>query len=54
MHSTYLEAVMAFFGLASIVIGSFADRLAEYMLREPQATSAGRPLRQNQPRPFGA
>jgi hypothetical protein len=54
MHSTYLEAVMAFLGLASIVIGSFADRLAEYMLREQKTTSAGRTRRQNQPRPFGA
>jgi hypothetical protein len=54
MHSTYLEAVMAFFGLASIVIGAFADRLAEYMLRESQTTSTGRPRPQNQPRPFGA
>jgi hypothetical protein len=33
---------MAFLGLASIVIGSFADRLTEHVLREPQATSAQR------------
>ena len=37
MDFTYLETAMAFFGLASIVIGSFADRLTEHMLREPQA-----------------
>jgi hypothetical protein len=43
MHSTYFEAAMAFLGLASIVIGSFADRLTEYVLQEPQATSASRP-----------
>jgi hypothetical protein len=35
MDFTYLETVMAFFGLASIAIGSFADRLTEQMLREP-------------------
>jgi hypothetical protein len=46
MDFTYLDAVMAFFGLASIVIGSFADRLARHMLREPQATSTERPRRQ--------
>lgn len=34
MHSTYLDAAMAFLGLASIVIGSFADRLMEHTLRE--------------------
>ena len=39
MDFTYLETAMAFFGLASIVIGSFADRLTEHMLREPQAIS---------------
>ena len=33
MDFTYLETAMAFFGLASIVIGSFADRLTEQMLR---------------------
>jgi hypothetical protein len=42
MHSTYFEAVMAFLGLGSIVIGSFADRLTEHVLREPRATSAQR------------
>jgi hypothetical protein len=42
MHSTYFETVMAFLGLASIVIGSFADRLTEHVLREPRATSAQR------------
>jgi hypothetical protein len=47
MDFTYLEAVMAFFGLASIVIGSFADRLAGHMLREPQATSTERPAPPN-------
>jgi hypothetical protein len=45
---TYFEAVMAFFGLASIVIGSFADRITGHMLREPQATSARHPRRQSQ------
>ena len=35
MDFTNLETVMAFFGLASIVIASFADRLTEHMLREP-------------------
>jgi hypothetical protein len=44
----YFEAVMAFFGLASIVIGSFADRLMEHVLREPQAVSTERPRRQSQ------
>ena len=39
---TYLDTAMAFFGLASIVIGSFADRLAEHVLREQRATSAER------------
>jgi hypothetical protein len=43
MHSTYFETVMAFLGLASIVIGSFADRLTEHVLREPRATSVSRP-----------
>jgi hypothetical protein len=42
MDITYLEAVMAFLGLASIVIGSFADRLSEQVLRKPQATSTER------------
>jgi hypothetical protein len=42
MHSTYFETVMAFLGLGSIVIGSFADRLTEHVLREPRATSAQR------------
>jgi hypothetical protein len=46
----YFEAVMAFFGLASIVIGSFADRLAGHMLREPMATSTERARRQSQQR----
>ena len=36
MHSTYFETVMALLGLASIVIGSFADRLTEYVLGEPR------------------
>jgi hypothetical protein len=48
MDFTYLEAVIAFFGLASIVIGSFADRLTGHMLREPQATSTERPRRHSQ------
>jgi hypothetical protein len=42
MHFTYFETVMAFLGLGSIVIGSFADRLTEHVLREPRATSAQR------------
>jgi hypothetical protein len=42
MHSTYFETVMAFLGLGSIVIGSFADRLTEHVLREPRATSTQR------------
>ena len=45
MDFTYLETVMAFFGLASIVIGSFADRLTEHMPREPQAISTEHPRR---------
>ena len=45
MDFTHLEAVMAFFGLASIVIGLFADRLTEHVLREPQAVSTERPRR---------
>jgi hypothetical protein len=48
MDFTYFEAVMAFFGLASIVIGSFTDRLTGRMLREPQATSTERPRRHSQ------
>ena len=40
MDFTYLETAMAFFGLASIVIGSFADRLTEHMLREPHKPNA--------------
>ena len=42
MDFTYFEAVMAFFGLASIVIGSFANRFRVHTLREPQATSTER------------
>ncbi|QDW37785.1 hypothetical protein FFI89_011840 [Bradyrhizobium sp. KBS0727] len=34
MDITYFEAVMAFFGIASIAIGSLADYLAGYVLRE--------------------
>jgi hypothetical protein len=37
-----LEAVIAFFGLASIVIGSFADRLTGESLRARQAASTER------------
>jgi hypothetical protein len=48
MHVSYVEAVMAFFGLASIVIGSFAERITEHVLREPQASSAQRLRRQSQ------
>jgi hypothetical protein len=47
MHFSYFEAVMAFFGLASIAIGSFAGRLTEHVLREPQATSVERLGRQH-------
>ena len=47
MHSTYFETVMAFLGLASIVIGSFADRLTGHMARERQATATERPRRQS-------
>ena len=47
MDFTYLEAVMAFFGLASIVIGLSADSLTEHVLREPQAVSTERPRRQS-------
>jgi hypothetical protein len=42
MHVSYFEAAMAFLGLASIALGAFAERLAEHVLREPQATSAER------------
>jgi hypothetical protein len=42
MHATYFETAMAFLGLGSIVIGSFADRLAEHVLGQPRATSAQR------------
>jgi hypothetical protein len=49
MDFTYFEAAMAILGLASIVIGSFADRLRGLMLREPQAIRAERPHRQSQP-----
>jgi hypothetical protein len=48
MDFTYFEAVTAFFGLASIVIGSYADRLAGHVLREPQTTSTERLRRQSQ------
>jgi hypothetical protein len=37
---------MAFFGLASIVIGSFADRLTGESLRARQAASTERQIRQ--------
>ena len=46
MHVSYFEAVMGFVGLASIAIGSFADRVSEHVLRGPQATSAERLRRQ--------
>ncbi len=48
MHVSYFEAVMAMFGLASIAIGSFPERLTEYVLREPQGASAERLRRQSQ------
>ena len=44
MDFTYLETAMAFFGLASIVIGSFADRLTEHMLREPHNRTPAPPI----------
>jgi hypothetical protein len=47
MDFTYFEAVMAFFGLVSIVVGSFADRLTGRMLRERQVISTERPFRQS-------
>jgi hypothetical protein len=47
MDFTYFEAVMAFFGLASIVIGSFAERLTGHMARERQAAPTERPRRQS-------
>ena len=46
MEFTYFEAIMAFFGLASIVIGSFADRLTNEMLQGRQATSIRHQTRQ--------
>ena len=48
MQFTYFESVMACLGLASIVIGSFAERLTEHVLREPQTTSAERLRRPSQ------
>jgi hypothetical protein len=45
MDFTYFEAVMASLGLASIVIGSFADRLSGHLLREPRGTSVVRSRR---------
>jgi len=47
MHFSYFEAVMAFFGLASIAFGSFAERLTRHVLREPRATSGERLRRQH-------
>jgi hypothetical protein len=47
MHVSYFEAAMAFLGVASIAIGSFPEQIAEYVLREPQAASAERLLRQS-------
>ena len=44
MHSTYFETVMAFLGLGSIVIGSFADRLTEHVLREPTSAQSSHSL----------
>jgi hypothetical protein len=44
MEVTYLDAVMAFFGLASIVIGSFADHLTGETLRARQAASTERQI----------
>ena len=37
----------SFFGPASIVIGSFVDRVTRVMLRERLATSTERPRRQS-------
>jgi hypothetical protein len=42
MHVSYFEAAMAFLGLASIAIGSCAEQLTEYVLREPRTASAER------------
>jgi hypothetical protein len=47
MDFTYFEAVMAFFGLASIVVGSFVDRLMGRMLRERQVISTELPFRKS-------
>lgn len=44
MHSTYFETGMAFLGLASIVIGSFADRLTEHVLRGPTSAQRSHPV----------
>ena len=44
MDFAYFEAVMAFFGLASIVIGSFADHLTGESLRARQAASTERQI----------
>ncbi len=41
MDFTYFETAMAFLGLASIVIGSFADRLKEHVLRDDHDTAQG-------------
>jgi hypothetical protein len=48
MQSTYFEAVMAFVGLGSIVIGAFAERLKGLILPESQPIRAERPRRQSQ------
>ncbi len=45
MSITYLEAAMAFFGFASIVIGSLADYLADRVLREERSVAS--PTRAN-------
>jgi hypothetical protein len=41
MDFTYFETAMAFLGLASIVIGSFADRLKEHVLRDDHDAAQG-------------
>jgi len=42
MHFSYFEDLMALLGLASIAIGSFAERLTEHVLRKPETTPAER------------
>ncbi len=46
MDITYFEAVIAFFSLSSIAIGSLADHLTGESLRPRQAASTERQIRQ--------